>query len=191
MHAFTSLRGTRSLATRPRRDRLMTAAKWAASPATVNALLSANPAAAAEPLPVAPLPEVLSMTLDVSQRRAVPPPPPPSRRWRPLHLALWNRAPEGSIWALLLAHPEASHLQDRHGMTALHFAVVSQASVATISALMDVNPRAARTRDQDRLLPADYAVTHGASEEVTSLLLSGVPEEERIGSEGCAGLLFD
>ena len=56
---------------------------------------------------------------------------------------------------------------------------------------MDANPRAVRMRDHDRLLPADYAVMHGAGDEVTSLLFSGVPKDERIGSEGSTGLLFD
>mmetsp|Transcript_50876 Transcript_50876/g.117135 ORF Transcript_50876/g.117135 Transcript_50876/m.117135 type:complete len:478 (-) Transcript_50876:289-1722(-) len=170
---------------------LQTAAKWAASPGVVRALLAVHPAAASESMPISPLRAAFGLTRRVDPRIRLPPPPPAAERWRPLQLALWNHAPDGSIAALLEAHPQAACFQDQLGMTALHLAAVSDASAATVHALMEANPEAVRTRDHDRLLPADYAVLHGASEEVASLLLGSVPENERIGSEGCAGLLFD
>merc|ERR1712110_447123 len=113
----------------------MTAAKWAAKEGVVRALLAVNPGAAAEPLPVSPLHGVFRSRL-VSSQLGIPPLPPDSMRWRPLQLAIWNHAPDGSIGALLRAFPAASELQDHRGMTALHLATVSDASIDILRALM-------------------------------------------------------
>ena len=100
-----------------------------------------------------------------------------------LHRALWQKASDAAVQAVLAAHPDAAKEKDGYGKLPLHYL---STTVAVVQAVLAVHPDAAKEKDGDGMLPllCALALVNEASDAVVQAVLAAHPDaaKEKDGS---------